>query len=101
MAAQAAARARQEADVEVEEAKRSVGKQPLDTAKVGMDVVILDVNQIARNLNCWNNILGRRGGFARISPWGLGGVGWGNTNPTSCYASGSLSMLLHELDGVG
>ena len=48
-------------------------------------------------------MLGRRGGFARISPWGWGwgGVGWGNTNPTSCYASGSLSTLLHELDGVG
>ena len=28
-------------------------------------------------------------------------MGWGNTNPTSCYASGSLSTLLHELDGVG
>ena len=28
--------------------------------------------------------------------WGWGGVGWGNTNPTSCYASGSLSTLLHE-----
>ena len=28
--------------------------------------------------------------------WGWGGVGWGNTNPTSCYASGSLSMFLHE-----
>ena len=53
-----------------------------------------------------NNMLGRRGGFARISPWGLGGVGWGGVIPTQrlatlvdlclCYASGSLSMLLHE-----
>ena len=51
-------------------------------------------------------MLGRRGGFARISPWGLGGVGWGGVIPTQrlatlvdlclCYASGSLSMLLHE-----
>ena len=31
----------------------------------------------------------------------MNSMGWGNTNPTSCYASGSVSMPLHELDGVG
>ena len=41
-------------------------------------------------------MLGRRRGFARISQrggvgWGWVGVGWGNTNPTSCYAGDSSS----------
>ena len=50
-------------------------------------------------------MMGRRGGFARISQRGGGGVGmgwgWGNTNPTSGYAGDSSSTRLHELDGVG
>ena len=29
---------------------------------------------------------------------GWGGVGWGNTNPTSCYATCSSLVLRHEID---
>ena len=57
---------------------------------------------MAKVATCWVD-----GGVCPEFTQGWGGVGigwevgWGNTNPTSCYAGDSSSTRLHELDGVG